>query len=139
MARSRCPLWYYNKCMSTKADTRAQQNNCLLPRLRELRKARNLTQKQVGDVLGITDQSYSRYETGEREPSLESLLKLSDLFGVTVDYLLGQKAVESSALTDYEIQLVELTRRVDDRARDDILALLRHHLPEGSGPDTITD
>ena len=118
--------------MNKKATTKTQQGQ--LRHLRELRKSRKLTQKQVSDVIGCTEQSYSRYETGEREPSIETLLKLSDFFGVTVDYLLGKKVVENSALTSYEIRLIELTRRVDDRARDDALTLLLSHLPEPVDP-----
>lgn len=59
-------------------------------RLRELRQQRKMTQFDVARYLGITDSAYGYYEQGRREPSMDVLLKLSSLFGVTVDYLLGK-------------------------------------------------
>lgn len=63
-----------------------------MERLKELRKERRLTQTQVGNYLGITVSAYGNYELGQREPSIDMLLKLADYFGVTVDYLLGRDA-----------------------------------------------
>ncbi len=59
--------------------------------LLELRKLNNLTQKQVANQLGISQPSYIRYENGKAEPSLENLVKLADLFDVSIDYLCGRK------------------------------------------------
>ena len=59
--------------------------------LLELRKLNNLTQKQVANQLGISQPSYIRYENGKAEPSLENLIKLADLFDVSIDYLCGRK------------------------------------------------
>ena len=59
--------------------------------LMELRKLNNLTQKQVAKQLGISQPSYIRYENGKAEPSLENLVKLADLFDVSIDYLCGRK------------------------------------------------
>ena len=60
-------------------------------RLIEQRKLNHLTQKQVAEVLGISQPSYIRYENGGSEPSLENLVRLADLFDVSVDYLLGRE------------------------------------------------
>lgn len=60
--------------------------------MKNLRSARNslgLTQQQVADSLGIERPSYARYETGDRQPDVSTLIKLSQLLGVTTDYLLG--------------------------------------------------
>ena len=59
--------------------------------LLELRKINNLTQRQVAESLGITQPSYIRYENGKAEPSLENLVKIADLFDVSIDYLCGRK------------------------------------------------
>lgn len=61
----------------------------LTQRLRELRQARNWRQKDVADKLGITESAYGYYEQGRREPSVAVLEKLSQIYGVSVDYLLG--------------------------------------------------
>lgn len=57
-------------------------------RLRELRKARNISQLKLAMDLNTNQNTISRYETGEREPSIHELIKIADYFGVTVDYLI---------------------------------------------------
>lgn len=61
--------------------------------LTEQRKINNLTQRQVAAYLVISQPSYIRYENGQAEPTLENLVKLADLFDVSVDYLLGRKEI----------------------------------------------
>ncbi|MCL2569491.1 MAG: helix-turn-helix domain-containing protein [Oscillospiraceae bacterium] len=58
-------------------------------RVKELRKTRNMTQRQMADALGITERSYQRYEA-ENNPNNETLIKLADFFEVSTDYLLGR-------------------------------------------------
>lgn len=60
-------------------------------RLIEQRKLNKLTQRKMADSLGITQPSYIRYEKGDSEPTLENLVKIADLFDVSVDYLLGRE------------------------------------------------
>lgn len=59
-------------------------------RLLEQRKLNRLTQKTVAEYLHISQPSYIRYENGSAEPSYENLVKLADLFDVSIDYLLGR-------------------------------------------------
>ena len=56
--------------------------------LRELRKKANITQAELAVRLGITQGSISLWESGETKPDVENLLKISELFGCTVDSLL---------------------------------------------------
>lgn len=58
--------------------------------LRTLRKQQGLTQREVADRLGIHCTTYTKYETGASEPNFEMLRKLTELYGVSTDYLLGQ-------------------------------------------------
>ena len=60
-------------------------------RLAELRTLNKMTQKEVAERLGISQPSYIRYENGSAEPTLENLIKLADLFDVSLDDLLGRK------------------------------------------------
>lgn len=62
-----------------------------MEQLRELRTAKGVSQQVVADYLEITRQAYSNYENGNRDPDNETLLKLAEYFGVTVDYLLRGK------------------------------------------------
>lgn len=59
-------------------------------RLKELRKENLLSQNQVAKTLGITQQSYARYEADTSEPSFEMLVEIANLFEVSCDYLLGK-------------------------------------------------
>ncbi len=58
-------------------------------RLREIRKAKGISQIKLAMELNTTQNTISRYETGEREPGIAELIRLADFFGVSVDYLLG--------------------------------------------------
>lgn len=58
-------------------------------RLKELRHERGMTQQHIASLLNIKQQSYIRYEYGTGEPSLQTLIKLAEIFEVTTDYLLG--------------------------------------------------
>lgn len=59
-------------------------------RLKKLRQAQNISQLKLAMDLNMNQNSISRYETGEREADYETLIKLADYFGVSLDYLLGR-------------------------------------------------
>ena len=68
--------------------------------LQALRELRKLTQSDLGARAGIAAASISHFETGQRTPSLESLVKLADALAVSLDALLGRAPVETSAQVD---------------------------------------
>jgi transcriptional regulator with XRE-family HTH domain len=59
-------------------------------RLQECRRSLSLTQQYVAIFLGITERSFQRYEAGEREPNISGLIRLANLFDVSLDYLCGR-------------------------------------------------
>lgn len=59
-------------------------------RLEDLRVDRDLTQQQVADILGCQREVYRRYEKGTRTIPVEFLIKLSDYYKVSIDYLVGR-------------------------------------------------
>lgn len=59
-------------------------------RLKELRKRKGISQQRLATDLNTTQNTISRYETGEREPGIDDLTKIADYFNVSVDYLLGR-------------------------------------------------
>lgn len=59
-------------------------------RIRELRKAKKVTMKELGNMIGVAESTMSLYETGKRKPDSETLSRLADYFNVSVDYLLGR-------------------------------------------------
>ena len=57
-------------------------------RLKEFRFEKRFTQQQIAAMLNIRKQSYTRHECGTSKPLLDTLLKITNLFGVSTDYLL---------------------------------------------------
>lgn len=59
--------------------------------IRELREDNDLTQTQIADVLGTSQQIYSRYELGIRELPIKHLITLCKYYNISADYILGLK------------------------------------------------
>lgn len=71
--------------------------NFFTDRLKTLRKEKKLTQKELAEQIGIKQNSYSDWETGKNEPSLENIIKLAKILDTTADELLGiDKSVSSN-------------------------------------------
>ena len=64
--------------------------NFLGKKIKELRLEKKLSQRSLGDKLGVCNQTVSFWESGSREPDLDTLVKISDFFEVSTDYLLGK-------------------------------------------------
>ena len=58
--------------------------------LHELRVEKKVSQKALGEVLGVSDRNIRFYETGEHRPDFDGLIKLADFFQVSLDYLVGR-------------------------------------------------
>ncbi|MDR6226640.1 helix-turn-helix domain-containing protein [Desmospora profundinema] len=69
-------------------------------RLRTLRMRRKMRQEDIANLLEISKSAVGMYERGDREPSLETLRKLADLYGVTTDFLLGRTVHSTDVLGD---------------------------------------
>ena len=59
-------------------------------RLKEIRKRKNISQLKLAMDLNLSQNTISRYETGEREPGIAELILIADYFNVSVDYLIGR-------------------------------------------------
>lgn len=57
--------------------------------LRKLRKQKNLTMKELGDILHLSESTISLYENGKREPDHSTIKQITDYFSVSADYLMG--------------------------------------------------
>ena len=95
--------------------------------IKDIRLRKGLTQADVAAALVVSSVVYSRYETGKRQPSIDMLIQMADIFGVTVDFLLGRQDIEDSTLSDYELQLLIASRKADERAKQDALNMLLAH------------
>lgn len=72
--------------------------------LKKLRIEKGISQQVVADYLEITRQAYSNYENGNRSPDNETLLKLGEFFGVSVDTLLRGQENASTSQREHDIQ-----------------------------------
>ena len=59
-------------------------------RIQDLRIYSDLSQKKIGEILHISQRSYSHYETGSRNIPIEMLIRLADYYDTTIDYLVGR-------------------------------------------------
>lgn len=65
-------------------------------RLKKLRKENNMSQQKLADLLGLGQSAIAMWEKGKNSPEYESLIKIADIFNVSIDYLAGQKSSRSS-------------------------------------------
>ena len=77
----------------------------MLPeRLKLLRLEIKLTQKEIAEKLGISQQAYAVWETGKRNPNQKTLNILSDFFNVSTDYLLGNTDIKNQKQFDEDLE-----------------------------------
>lgn len=79
---------------------RPQVSEALPANLKSLRELRGLTQAEVGARAGLAAAAVSHFETGQRAPSIESLVRLADALDVSVDVLLGRRGGDESRDVD---------------------------------------
>ena len=101
-----------------------------MKRLKEIRKAKNITQQQMADYLCIQRNSYTRYENGNRVPEPDILLKIADYLEVSLDYLYGRTDnpavyidTKKDPSPEEQERAVELAAAAVDGAADPQLAM----------------
>jgi len=91
-------------------------------RIRELREQRHLNQEGLAQKISASQSTISAYETGDRTPDLEMLIRLSKFFGVSIDYLVSISEIKQSLsqndLTDTERELLLLYRRLPSNRQE---------------------
>ena len=79
-------------------------------RLKELRKEKGLSLKEMGEILGVAESTVSLYESSKREASYSILSKASQYFGVSIDFLIGESSQkETTAILIPVIDSVSLS------------------------------
>ena len=80
-------------------------------RIKQLRQSFNMNQVELAKNIGVSKQCISNWENDNIQPSIEMLIKLSEFFKVSCDYLLGmehQKMIDVSGLNETEIAHIKL-------------------------------
>lgn len=95
-------------------------------RIRNLREDRDLTQKQVADILFMQLTQYRRYESGERELPLDIAITLSKFYNVPIDYIAGTSnkiTISEEGLTTNEKQLLHNYRNLSETDKVKLLKI----------------
>lgn len=95
-------------------------------KLNRARTKANLTQEQVAEALGVSRQTISNWENEKTYPDIKSVVTLSDLYGVSLDYLLKDK--EEMSMSNYLDFLEESTNTVKSRNKLSLLILVLTYL-----------
>lgn len=99
----------------------------LAANLRRLRNDHNYTQTQLGRKLNISRQAYSNYETGKRIPDLDMLIRIADIYHVSLEQLITQTCTKSGVINEnsgpYFIGLESDTNDEIYLTRDEVLLL----------------
>lgn len=72
------------------------ENKVFAERIKKLRIEKKLTQQELGNKFGLTSTGVSYWESGKANPSMDMINKLSDFFGVTIDYLIGKSKIDEN-------------------------------------------
>ena len=101
-----------------------------------LRKKHKFSQKELGDHLGIGVSSISLWEQGKRQPSLDNIISIAKLFGVSTDYiLLGES--EKKEVTRSEAEFLELYNQLSDVQKSEIKGIVHGLLMASSNKSGI--
>lgn len=94
-------------------------------KIKRLRKAKGLSQKEVAAMAGVHAAHFSRLETGKYQPSIEILRKIAQALDVTTDYLLNEEADDFSPIKVEDKTLAERIKLIDTLEVDEKNALLK--------------
>lgn len=72
------------------------ENKVFSERIKKLRIEKKMTQQELGNIFGLTSTGISYWESGKAIPNMEIINKLSDFFGVTIDYLIGKNEIDEN-------------------------------------------
>ena len=92
--------------------------------IRQIRKARGLTQKQLADIIDVSESIISQYENGRKSPSNETLLKLGEALDCSVSDILDDRKALNFALSTLERDLIQKYRALDERGRRVVEAVI---------------
>lgn len=104
-------------------------------RLKQCREQRGMSQKYVALSLGVSAPTVSMWETGRKKPTLDNIISLADLFGVTVDYLLerteSHQPPEAFLAINYpEAMLLQMFRQLTEAGQSAVTATARAMLEQ---------
>ena len=89
-------------------------------RLKKLREEHGLTTRALGEIIGTSNATISRYETGKRDPDLILVHNMSQYFGVTIEYLCGED------INPNENNLLKMYSKLSEDAKSDVIKYITY-------------
>lgn len=103
----------------------------MIKNLQLLRSEKGLSQQKLAEMLNTTQQNIFKYEKTPSEPDIATLIKIADIFNVTVDYLIGNSEIKEKnaklnavILTEKETRHISLWRTLPDDIQESMDALI---------------
>ncbi len=97
----------------------------MIANLKKLRISRGLSQQQLAEHVGVSQQSINKYENHAIEPDIATLIALADLFNTSIDYLVGHtdierriEPVQTHDLNEEETRLIQRYRKLSPKQKD---------------------
>ena len=106
-----------------------------ISRLKEIREDHDLLQKDIANILGVTQQQYNKYELGQVEPSIQTLFQLADYYNVTLDYLCEHETkgvIDLSSFSELKKGCVYVLEKLSESNTAIVLGYMTHILQEQS-------
>lgn len=101
-----------------------EQNN-LAVRIVDLREKVGMTQTELANKMGLDKSTMSKVENGTRKVSSDELRKLSNIFDVSADYLLGKKDVDKPLSKNQKLVAYSIDPDISDEERRDIIEMVK--------------
>lgn len=106
----------------------------MIKNLKTLREAACVSQRQVAEAIGVSQQAINKYENHNIEPDIETLIRIADYFDTSVDYLVGHTTLRRKIenVTAYELNaeesmVVDQFRKLTPRQRSCIITLINSY------------
>lgn len=107
----------------------------MLINLKKLREDASISQKALAEAVGVSQQSVNKYENHNIEPDIETLIRIADFFGTSVDYLIGHSTVRRKIeevrgyeLNDQESYIIEHYRTLTGKQKACIKTVIDSYL-----------
>ncbi|MCI2113367.1 MAG: helix-turn-helix transcriptional regulator [Ruminococcus sp.] len=106
----------------------------MVKNLKLLRTKKGLSQQQLADIIGTSQQSINKYENHNVEPDIDTLIAFADFFNTSVDYLIGNtdinrkiEFVQNYDLNNEESSLIDGFRKLTKGEKDSIFAVVNNY------------
>lgn len=116
----------FNVSIDTLCNNGSDFDGNVMVRLKELRKEKGLSQKELADIFSVSQGTIANWENGRRIMDIETAKSISDFFGVTIDYLLGkEKQPEEITFDDFTYSFHNETKELTEENKQKLLELAR--------------